>query len=123
MRILKFFLFSIFCFCPILCSANECSSNGLSHSVLHEYEVIGNKVYIQPEQLSIMHEGIYLIIQGKPVLVSQLNCDEKGIYCFIEYLDTISDKCYNGHKIWCTRCWGCVVRECNFHCKCVAWNK
>jgi hypothetical protein len=44
-----------------------------------------------------------------------INCDEHGIYCLKEHLDKITDKCQNGHKIWCGRCGGCVVRECLFH--------
>jgi hypothetical protein len=36
-----------------------------------------------------------------PVSINRLNCDEQGIDRFIEYFDSISDKCYNDHKIWC----------------------
>ncbi|HEY4832253.1 MAG TPA: hypothetical protein VIH61_06820, partial [Waddliaceae bacterium] len=87
-----------------------------------EYEVVDNKVYIQPDQLFITSEGIFLFVQGVQVLVNQLNCDDHGIYCLVDQLDTITDKCKNGHKIWCKRCFGCVVRECLFHCKCVEWK-
>lgn len=93
-----------------------------AETILNEYEVIGNKIYIQPDQLHITYGGIFIFIQGEQVFVQQINCDESGIYCLTAHLDKITDKCYNGHKIWCTRCWGCVVRECLFRCKCVEWH-
>lgn len=127
MSTFKFFLCSIFCFCPLFCEAGEWLDNDLPIDVYSEYdvceyEVVGNKVYIQPEQLSIVHNGIYILIQGEPIFVCQLNCDENGIYCLIEHLDSITGQCKNKHPIWCKRCWGCIVRWCKFRCKCVEWE-
>src|ERR1700722_3492161 len=70
-------------------------------TILDEYRVTGNKIYIQPEQLHITNGGIFIFIQSEQVLVRQLNCDENGIYCLTEHLDKITNKCYNQHPIWC----------------------
>lgn len=89
---------------------------------LEEYRVVGNKVYILKDQLFISDSNMFIYIHGEKVFVNQIKFDENGIYCFIEDLDKITDKCYNNHKIWCKQCWGCAVRYCKFRCKCVTWE-
>ncbi len=115
MSLLKIVLCGIFCFCSNFCYAAE-------SDMLSDYNVVGDRIYIHPEQLLINHDGIFIFIDGDKVLVRQLNCDENGIFCFIEDVDKITDKCPNGHKMWCGRCGGCVVRYCKFRCICVEWE-
>ena len=91
-------------------------------STFSEYIVIENKIYIHPDQLYITNKGIFIFIHGEQIIVHQLNCNENGIYCLIEHLDSISGQCKNKHPIWCKRCWGCVVKWCKFRCKCVEWE-
>ena len=122
MHQIKIFIFALACCFSFFCEAQEITDRVSSD--LDEYELVWDRIYIQPEQLFISNEGIFLFIQGSQVLVHQLNCDGYGIYCRLEQLDKITeDRCYNKHPIWCRRCHGCVVRECPFHCKCVEWNK
>jgi len=118
-----FFMFVLICinFQPL--SADQCSNIRIEKKISQECSIVGNKVYIQPQQLQIVNEGIFLHVQNEKFLIQQLNFDEKGIYCWIELLsDRISDECYNQHKIWCWTCLGCVVRYCPFRCKCVEWD-
>lgn len=118
------------CFLLLLCiaytspaHAETCGwKNTELESITNEYTVIGNKIYIRSDQLHITDEGIFILINGKQVFVQQLNFDENGIYCLTEHLDKITDKCYNGHKIWCKQCFGCIVRYCKFRCICVTWE-
>lgn len=117
-----FLLILLLCFAQTLLAEHGWHALGADDHILSEYRIEGDKIYIQPNQLNITNEGIFVIVQGEQVLVPQLNCDENGTYCLMEYLDKITDKCYNGHKIWCKRCLGCVVRYCKFRCKCVEWE-
>jgi hypothetical protein len=118
MNLFKILLCSLFCLCHFFCEARAFHGD----SIPCEFEIVENKIYIQPEQILITHEGIFVLIEGAQVLVRQLNCDERGLFCFAEDLDKITDKCPNGHKIWCGRCGGCVTRWCKFRCKCVEWE-
>jgi len=117
-----FLFILLFCFLAFTAHAENFWHTLDMEHVDNEYRIEGDKVYIQPNQLNITDEGIFIALHGDQVLVRQLNCDENGIYCLMECLDKITDKCYNGHKIWCTRCWGCLVRYCKFRCKCVEWE-
>ena len=121
MYLLKVFLCGFLCCSSFLSEAHK-YGDPISFIDLIEYEVVEDRIYIQPEQLFITHEGIYIFIQGEQVFVRQLNCDESGIYCMIGDLDKITDKCPNGHKMWCRRCYGCVTRWCKYRCKCAEWE-
>lgn len=113
----------VLCLTHITWMEATCSNNvNTYNSFSNEYSEVLDKIYIQPFQLEITDEGIFILIQDEKVLVRQLSCDENGIYFQTEHLDTITDKCKNGHKIWCGRCGGCAVRWCKFRCKCVEWE-
>ncbi len=88
-----------------------------------EYKIIDKKIYLDPTQLWITDEGLYFFVDGARVFAEKIAWDRNGIYCLIEDLmiDSITDRCRMGHRVWCTRCWGCVVRDCPYHCNCVAW--
>lgn len=117
-----FLLILLLNFAHPLCAENCRHRFDVTEHIFSEYQFEEDKIYIQPHQLTITNEGIFIIVQGELILVRQLNCDEKGIYCLIEHLDKITDKCQNGHKMWCGRCGGCVVKWCKFRCKCVEWE-
>lgn len=102
--------------------AAHCSTQCLSSNTLEGSKENKDKIYIQPEQIHISQEGIFIFDNEKCLRIEQLNCDENGIYVFATELDKITDKCPNGHKIWCGRCGGCVTRWCKFRCKCVEWE-
>lgn len=61
--------------------AHDWANNMAVDSCLNEYHVESEKIYIQPDQLHINNQGIYILIQGELMFVSQLNCDEGGLYC------------------------------------------
>jgi hypothetical protein len=107
---------------PVIAEENVLKNNAQLESTFREYKVLGNKIYITPDQLHFTNDSIYIYVQDETVFIQQLSCDENGIYCLTEHLDTITDKCTNGHKIWCLECWGCPVRYCKFRCKCVTWE-
>ena len=122
MNIFKTFLCCILCLSPFFSSAEEFSHDNLPSNALEYNEGPEEKVYIQPEQIYISYDGIFIFDSEGWAHVQQLNCDENGVYYFTENLDKITDKCPNGHKIWCNRCGGCVTRWCKFRCVCVEWE-
>lgn len=81
-----------------------------------------DKVYVRPEHIHLSTKGIFVLTDTGRMHIEQLNCDENGIYYVVNKIDKITDKCPNGHKIWCLRCGGCVTRWCKFRCKCVEWE-
>lgn len=62
---------------------------GFTCGCFADSEAHGYKIYIQPEQLTICNEGMFIFIGEEQFLVEQLHCDAQGIYCF---LDRISDR-------------------------------
>lgn len=104
--------------------ADECSNNRIiDEKISKECTIAGNKIYIKPHQLKIGNEGIFLLVQEEKFLIQQLNFDEDGIYCLVEFLSgEATNKCFNLHDIWCWSCRGCLVRYCKFRCKCVEWD-
>lgn len=125
MKIFKILLCFVFCLAPLISHSEEYLYDHSSCSVLdvlEDNEEVPGKIYIQPEQIFISHDGIFIFDNVGWARVHQLNCDEIGIYYFSEKLDKITDKCPNGHKIWCGRCGVCVTRWCKFRCKCVEWE-
>lgn len=81
-----------------------------------------DRIYVDPEQISISNDGLFVLTDAGRERIDQLNCDENGIYYVVNKIDKIIDKCPNGHKIWCRRCGGYVTRWCKFRCKCVEWE-
>ena len=107
---------------PVIAEEPGLKNDAQLKTAFAKYKVLGNKIYITPDQLHFTNDSIYIYVQDKVVFIQQLSCDENGIYCLTEHLDTITDKCTNGHKILCLQCWGCHVRYCKFRCSCVAWE-
>ncbi len=100
MRGIKFLFVSICCCCTIFMGVDAYSNgNNIMINTFDEQEIIENKLYIQPEQIHFLNKNIYITLQNELLSVPQLNCDDHGIYCFLEDLDSITDICRNGHKI------------------------
>lgn len=119
MNIFKMALFCFFCLSALVTNAAY-PKNYLNS--LEDSKMDRDKIYIQPGQVHVSQEGIFIFENEELIRIEQLNCDENGIYFFVTELDKITDKCPNGHKIWCGRCGSCVTRWCKFRCKCVEWE-
>lgn len=121
MNIFKALIFGLVCLTPLFGNAGDCSCNHSYYHAHEDSEWFGRKVYIQPNQILISEDGIFVLDNEELVSISQLNHDENGMY-IVRRPDKITDKCANGHKMWCGRCGGCVIRWCKFRCICVEWE-
>ena len=73
------FLIVLLCFTHVICAGN-CSH--ATELILHEYRVEGNKIYIQPSQLNITNEGIFVTVQIPPPssVASEKNDSQLNFY-------------------------------------------
>ena len=78
------------------------------------------KVYVSPEDIHITDRGIYWYDCAGITLVDAVFFDNQGLY-IIKKPSEVTDKCINGHRIWCWNCLGCAIPICKFRCKCVEW--
>lgn len=83
------------------------------------------KIYVESSQIIFTDNQISVEFNGELMHVSQIGCDELGVYFWAPGQDDATldiKKCFNGHKAWCTSCDGCSVRYCKGRCKCAAWE-
>ncbi|MDP1835528.1 MAG: hypothetical protein Q8K75_06310 [Chlamydiales bacterium] len=118
--VLLLYLLNMF-FYPALSQA--CDHDNTLAMIAMEYKIVDNRIYLDPTQLLITNDGIFIFVNGQRTSTGKIAWDENGIYCLVEDLemDRITDRCRFGHKVWCQYCWGCVVRDCPEHCRCMAW--
>lgn len=120
--IFKTLLSVLICMSPSIEIAATNNADYLTQETDASPEALETKTYICPEQIVVSNDGIFIFDNTSWLRVSQINCDMHGIYYRSERVDKITDKCPNGHKMWCGRCGGCVVRWCKFRCRCVEWE-
>ncbi|MDP1834892.1 MAG: hypothetical protein Q8K75_03090 [Chlamydiales bacterium] len=103
--------------------ATACDHDDPLAMIAMEHNIVGDRIYLDPSQVMVSNEGIYFFVNGHQAFTEKIAWDENGIYCLVEDLgmDSISDRCRMGHRVWCSRCWGCVIRDCPYHCSCMAW--
>lgn len=73
-----------------------------------------DKIYIQPHQISLSNEGIYVMLEEDsiPEEVSVIQHDDKGLFIQARSLAPC------GHGLGCKQCRGCSVRGCRNQCYC-----
>lgn len=86
----------------------------------------GHRIYIQPNQVILSQNSIFVVVNNEKIFVNQLGCDESGLYFMSHFLNLpkkpTKERCTNNHTIWCKACSGCVFRYCRSRCKCVSWK-
>ena len=101
------------------CQADMVSSQELSDQLdFSEFEVVGGRVYVTPDQLAITEDGMYLIVHEDLLPISTLHCDQLGLYVLHDHEWGV---CPNGHPIVCQNCDGCDGFLCWYHCYC--WTR
>jgi len=79
--------------------AAHCSTQCLPSKTLDGSKENKDKIYIQPEQIHLSQEGIFIFDNEECLRIEQLNCDENGIYIFATELDKITDICMKMRRI------------------------
>ncbi|MBN9378184.1 MAG: hypothetical protein BGO14_05915 [Chlamydiales bacterium 38-26] len=82
---------------------------------LHDLRAdLEDKIYIQPHQVSLSNEGIYVQLEEDsiPLEVGLIRHDDKGLFVQARSLASC------GHGLGCKQCRGCSVRGCRNQCYC-----
>jgi hypothetical protein len=112
---MKRYILSLFLFLSLFAQL-QCFSESIieeQNSFISSLE----KIYIQPDQILIFDDGIYVNLDGDsfPIPVNQISFDADGLY--INYAWHNDPPC--GHTKYCNRCGGCSPRNvCQSRCKC-----
>ena len=67
------------------------------------------KINLYKHNHFITDKKTILKIKNKYFFVKKIQKDSYGIFCYVKDLDRITDRCFNGHKIYCVECWGCQL--------------
>lgn len=104
----------------VLCFANvaQVFAEITSFGDLNEFEVLGEKIYVQPEQVQIANEGILIQSLENSFFVNQLNYDLQGLFFLTSDILQCNIKCPNGHMKTCRNCNGCNGWSCRYRCRC-----
>lgn len=111
-KILIMFYLSVL-LAPMIGSAFQENDNTYSH---HNIENKFEKIYLEPEQVIISKEGLFINVYNAVFKIPKLHSDVAGIYVLANYLK-VNKRCDNGHIIYC-QCGGCCNRICKFRCRC-----
>lgn len=75
-------------FIPFMCEADEVNfDEQMRVSDEHcgnDFDASQEKVYIQPESITILHNQIYVQIEKDLIPIGRLFCDDKGIFVLID---------------------------------------
>jgi hypothetical protein len=110
----------IFCLSMLFTSLVVQAIDGVNTDPYYNYNQESNfeKLYLEPEQVIISKNGIFLKIADTFYQSPELYSDDAGIYIPIHYVVTRHEKCDYGHLIICKRCGGCAGCVCPFRCHC-----
>lgn len=76
-----------------------------------------DKIYLTPNQVIVSDKGLFALIDGVTIKITQIQCDQNGPYIRASMFEK---RCWNGHPVLCETCSGCARLLCQFRCKCWA---
>ncbi len=81
-KIIRGFILTIVClgcFCANKAYADSCDCSISSFENQFE-KVCNDKFYVKPGTVFVSSQGIFICIQGQPFPVTQLGCDDSGVF-------------------------------------------
>lgn len=83
-----------------------------SQSINVDDNIEQSKIYVTPDQIVVVSEGIFATIDSTLVEVKMLSYDDSGLFV----IPAPSMSAYCPHAVGCVKCGRCTVKHCQHRC-------